>query len=307
MKRFTLVTLASLAACVVLAGMPTAASADPAEPTPGLSSMGPSPAGANDWDCKPSLEHPRPVVLVHGTGMSMTDTWDVMAPQLADLGYCVFALNYGGVREILNPNAVHWGITDIASSAEELAMFVDSVKFHTGTTQVDIVGHSQGGVVARQYLKFNGGATREDPSNNKVHSLISLGATNHGTTFGGLQANARSLSAMGLPGDLLVQAIWGPAGVQQLSGTPFLTALNAESETQPGIEYTVIASAHDEISTPPDATFLSPGDGAVVHNVWTQDNCAGNTASHGQLVRDPHTLDLVKSALDPEYRSLPCE
>jgi len=138
LKRFTLVTLASLAACVVLAGMPTAASADPAEPTPGLSSMGPSPAGANDWDCKPSLEHPRPVVLVHGTGMSMTDTWDVMAPQLADLGYCVFALNYGGVREILNPNAVHWGITDIASSAEELAMFVDSVKFHTGTTQVDI-------------------------------------------------------------------------------------------------------------------------------------------------------------------------
>ncbi|MDI9899381.1 alpha/beta fold hydrolase [Rhodococcus sp. IEGM 1409] len=307
MKRFTLVTLASLAACAVLAGTPAAVSADPAEPTPGLSSVAPSPVGANDWGCKPSLEHPRPVVLVHGTGMSMTDTWDVLAPQLADLGYCVFALNYGGVREILNPNAVHWGITDIATSAEELAVFVDSVKFHTGATQVDIVGHSQGGVVARQYLKFNGGATPADPSKNAVHSLVSLGATNHGTTFGGLQANARSLSAMGLPGDLLVQAIWGPAGVQQLSGTPFLTALNAGSETQPDIEYTVIASAHDEISTPPEATFLSPGDGAIVHNVWTQDNCAGNAASHGQLVSDPHTLDLVKSALDPEYRPLPCE
>ena len=300
MKQLRRVLVPSLVAAVLLVCLPSHVIAEP-EPSPGFAEMGASPAGANDWSCKPTPEHPRPVVLVHGTGMSMTDTWNVLSPQLADLGYCVFALNYGGAQEILNPNVVHWGIRDISNSSRELASFVASVQSHTGASQVDLVGHSQGGVVARQYLKFDGGADASDPSVNVVHTVVTLGATNHGTTFGGLQANARSLSAMGLPGDLLVQAIWGPAGVQQLYGAPFLTSLNSGSETQPGVRYTVIASASDEISTPPEATFLTQGPGSLVDNVWVQDTCPGNTTSHGDLVRDNHTLDLVKFALDRQF------
>ncbi|MGC0365269.1 triacylglycerol esterase/lipase EstA (alpha/beta hydrolase family) [Rhodococcus sp. 27YEA15] len=285
----------------------TADEAKPLEPTPGFFEMGTSPAGANDWNCTPSPEHPRPVVLIHGTGISMNDTWSALSPQLSTLGYCVFALNYGGAQEFLDPSAVHWGIRDIASSGRELAMFVDSVRRHTGAAQVDLVGHSQGGVVARQFLRFDGGANPSDPSQNLVRNVVTLGATNHGTTFAGLQANAHALSGLGLPGDLLVQAIWGPAGVQQLSGSPFLAALNGGSETEPGIDYTVIASKSDEISTPPEATFLTPGPDAVVDNVWVQTGCEANTTSHGDLVRDPHTLDLVKRALDPTYVMAACQ
>ncbi|ARE33472.1 lipase [Rhodococcus qingshengii] len=304
--RSSQIMLATLSACVLLLGTSGAASAGPREPSPGFSAMGASPEGANDWNCTPTADHPRPVVLVHGTGVSMVDTWGTLAPQLSDLGYCVFALNYGGAQEILNPAAVHWGITDIGRSAKELATFVESVRSHTGAQQVDIVGHSQGGVVARQYLKFEGGATPSNPSQNAVHSLVSLGATNHGTTFGGLQANAQMLSAMGVPGDLLVQTIWGPAGVQQLGGTPFLAALNAGSETQPGVEYTVIATTQDQISTPPEATFLTAGPDSEVHNVWVQDGCPGSTVSHAQLVLATDSLNLVKSALDPSFSPLPC-
>lgn len=73
-----------------------------------------------------------------------------------------------------------------------------------------------------------------------------------------------------MPGDLLVQTIWAPPEFSN-SVTPFLAALNAGSETQPGVEYTVIATTQDQISTPPEATFLTAGPDSEVHNVWVQD------------------------------------
>lgn len=47
---------------------------------------------------------------------------------------------------------------DIALTAGDLADYVDAVLQANGTSKVDMVGHSQGGLLARQYLKFNGEA-----------------------------------------------------------------------------------------------------------------------------------------------------
>ncbi|MFD4366089.1 esterase/lipase family protein [Rhodococcus sp. NPDC058521] len=287
-----------------------------AQPAPGVPSGSSDPAapveqappsdrpleGANDWSCKPSPEHPRPVVLVHGTWVGMTETWDELAPELAAEGYCVFALEYGRPANPNDGNALGLlGGADIAESAHQLAGFVDQVREATGSPQVDIVGHSLGGTLSRQYLRFEGGADLLDPTKNKVHRLITLGATNHGTSFGDVQALGGLAQALGVPVTPLFGMTVGPSYVQQMAGSPFLHVLNAGGDTDPGVAYTVVASRNDTVSTPPENTFLTAGPGAMVDNLWIQDGCDSNTTTHDQLTTDPRAKHIVQTALDPTY------
>src|SRR5699024_7421186 len=150
--------------------------------------------GVNDWDCDPPDNHPRPVVLVHGTWSDAESTWSTLGPELADAGYCVFAPDYGDDGNVLDGNGLGMaGGAAISWSAEQLAEFVDRVRTETDAHQVDIVAHSQGGLVARQYLRFDGGADPAAPERNKVRKLISLGATNHGSTFGDVVSISHAL------------------------------------------------------------------------------------------------------------------
>lgn len=293
---------AGVITAATLLGVCTPASASPTAGTaPRNDATGALP-GANDWSCKPAAAHPRPVVLVHGTWADMTTTWSALAPLLKQQGYCVFALNYGKFDGVLNGNLLDLvGGADIASSAAQLADFVTRVLHTTGAQQVDLVGHSQGGVVARQYLRFNGGADHFDARRNKVHTVVTLGATNHGSTFGLFSWLNDTAHKVGLPLSFAVSAAVGPAYIEQLIGSPFLAALNAGGDTEPGVDYTVIATRDDTISTPPERTFLTARPGATVHNVWVQDGCPGDTADHGQLTTDARSLYLVQNALDPAY------
>ncbi|WP_024796145.1 esterase/lipase family protein [Tomitella biformata] len=266
-------------------------------------------AGANDWSCRTTAEHPRPVVLVHGTWANKS-VWSTLAPQLADEGYCVFALDYGH-GPLVNPATLldAAGMADIRDSAVELAGFVEQVRSATGAAQVDIVGHSQGGVVARQYLRFNGGANPADPAQNAVHSLVTLGATNHGSTFGDVLALSEFGQRIGLPAYAALNRAMGPAYAEQMAGSTFLQELNAGGDTVPGVQYTVVASRDDKVSTPPEATFLAPGDGATVHNVWIQDGCDTAQVSHDGLTSAPRAIHLVQSALSSTYpisHAAPC-
>jgi triacylglycerol esterase/lipase EstA (alpha/beta hydrolase family) len=184
-----------------------------------------SPPGANDWSCRPSESRPRPVVLVHGTFADMSNSWQAISPLLHNRGYCVFALNYGS--HMGSGQIGVYGVGPIAESAAQLSAFVDQVLSATGAAEVDLVGHSQGGMMPRHYLKHQGGAA-------KVHTLVGLSSSNHGTTLNGLFTLAQFFpGASGLFGTC-------PACGEQAAGSAFLAELNSGGETVPGVDYTVI-------------------------------------------------------------------
>ncbi len=254
------------------------------------------PPGANDWSCRPSAQHPYPVVLVHGTLENMAGNWYTLSPLLSDEGYCVFALNYGqeAGRVVGFPGADPPGGTgDIAASAGELAAFVKRVLTATGAAKVDIVGHSQGGMMPRYYLKFLGGAAR-------VHALIGLSPSNHGTTVDGLTNLLTLLPGGAQTGSL--ELVCGPSCEEQFRGSTFLTDLNAGGDTMPGVSYTVIETRYDEVVTPYTSAFLS---GPAVTNIDLQQQCPLDASEHLATPFDHVALRDVLNALDPAHAQGP--
>src|SRR5947209_14203945 len=110
-----------------------------------------SPPGANNWSCKPSVAHPYPVILVHGTFGDMSDSWQALSPLLYDNSYCVFALNYGSYNGSGSLGIYATG--PIEQSARLLSRFVDRVLAATCASKVALVGPSTGGLMPRFLLE----------------------------------------------------------------------------------------------------------------------------------------------------------
>ena len=235
-----------------------------------------SPPGANDWTCKPSAAHPYPVVLVPGTFENMAKNWATMSPALKSQGYCVFALNYGATNGVDATGPV-------ADSARQLAPFVDKVLASTGARKVDLVGHSQGGMMPRYYLGFLGGA-------DKVNHLVGIAPSNHGTR-GLITPTPDAVPPATSVGGSNCQAC-----ADQQAGSPFLTELNSIGDTVPGPAYTVISTTHDEVVTPYPSQFLA-GPAQQVTNITIQDKCPADVIDHDQAPNDPVTQRLVSDAL----------
>jgi triacylglycerol esterase/lipase EstA (alpha/beta hydrolase family) len=242
-----------------------------------------SSSGWNDYSCKPSAAHPRPVVLVHGTLGNSVDNWLVLAPYLKHRGYCVYSLDYGQLPGV----PFFHGLGPVDKSAEQLSAFVDKVLAATGAAKADLVGHSQGGMMPRYYLKFLGGAA-------KVNALVGIAPSNHGTDLNGL---TNLLPYFPGAEDLLSRNT--PALADQIAGSALLTKLNAGGDTVPGVRYTVIATKYDEVVTPYRSQYLS---GANVRNVLLQDLCPADPSEHVTIgLFDRIAFHEVANSLDPAH------
>ncbi|UGT60322.1 esterase/lipase family protein [Nocardia asteroides] len=271
----------------------------------GLGNPDVAPPGTNDWNCKPTAAHPKPVVLVHGTWMNAYNGFAYMSKPITDAGFCTFTFNYGrsnlleggGLGAVL-PGVMGTGY--IQDSAKQLATFVDRVLAATGSNEVDLVAHSQGGSMANWYTKFDGGAA-------KVDKLVTFGATHHGTSLVGIGALGRAINNLGI--DILgfIEIFVGHAGIQQTIGSDFVNTLNANGDTVAGVDYTVVGTRYDEITNPYDLTFLKAGPGASVRNITLQDGCEQDVSDHLTVMYSPRALSITLNALDPQaHPSLEC-
>ena len=245
-----------------------------------LGGLGPAPHRLEtDWAAFPTRHHPRPVVLIHGTN-DTSGAWSTAAQALRQDGYAVFAPDYGHETLSVRGRAGGGGTGDIDDSARELAAYARRVVAATGATAVDLVGHSQGGLLAHLIAR---------EGDRPVDRLVTLGSTLRGTApLGGLDglAHTRAVAA-GL------DAFLGPSARQQVRGSAVLTRLAAGNDTRPGVTYVSIASRHDRTVRPAAAQHLAEGPG--VRNVWLDDLAR---VSHARMPQHPAVIALLREALD---------
>jgi triacylglycerol lipase len=243
-------------------------------------------SGWNDWTCKPTAQHPQPVVLVHGLGANDTVNWFFHAPKIAAQGYCVYSLTYG--TGVLGPGV--GGLASMRDSAAELGRFVDRVRSTTGAAKVDVVGHSEGSTMPAYYLKFLGGAA-------KVAHFVGFGANYRGTTLGGLDALAKGLLAT-VPGLRGILTTACGSCTEYLAPSAFLDDLARGGVHVPGPSYTSIVSRYDEVVTPYTSGILNePGATDIV----LQDFCRSDVSGHLSQAVDPNVTGLILHALDASY------
>lgn len=226
------------------------------------------PPGANDWSCRPTADKPRPVILVHGTFGDRSRLWEPISLRLSRAGYCVFSLDYG--NRATGP---------IEESAQELAEFTATVRRATGAAKVSMIGHSQGGLMPRYYIKYLGGAK-------VVDDLIGIAPSHHGT------AATSSPSFGGGSGE------WCTSCEQQTAGSDFLRDLNAGDETPGKVSYTNIVTRYDEVVVPYTSGYLEGGrDTDQLTNVAVQDTCPVDLSEHVAVPMSPTTYGWIADAL----------
>jgi len=121
----------------------------------------------------PNVNRP-PLLLIHGYGCSRAAWW-WHRRRLEDAGWSVATVNLEPIY------------TSIDNYVDTVAQRVEQVLAATGTSQVILVGHSMGGLVARAYLRRHGPA--------KVLRLVTLGTPHAGSELArvGLGENARQM------------------------------------------------------------------------------------------------------------------
>jgi triacylglycerol lipase len=214
-------------------------------------------------------EEPGPVLLVPGYGGN--------GQSLEPLAAVLRAT--GRTAVIVQP--VGDGTGDLRSQAEHLAEVAKRVREDTGAASVDVIGYSAGGVVARLWVRDDGGAR-------VARRVLTLGSPHHGTTQAALGAE--------LAGGC-------PAACEQLvPDSDLLRRLNAGDETPGGPLWATVRSTSDQVVTPVDSAALA---GAL--NIVVQDVCPRSPAAHGDLPSSPVVLGALTSVLGPDPPRAPTD
>lgn len=230
------------------------------------------PPALNRDDCRPTAERPHPVILVHGTGLNGGNSWATIGTALAAKGFCVWAPTVGAPAGMGSTG----GFDSLTgASAPQLTAEIDRVRALTGADRVDLVGHSQGAIVA----SFVAATARADA----VRTVVTLGADPAKSGEGPpefVTATMGALSAETTRRDAEATLAWlGDEGV------PFAR----------GVRYVAVSSDYDELTGPVVAPIVP--DWVDLQVVRLQDGCEADRSGHLTVLASPRAVDLVVDAL----------
>lgn len=236
------------------------------------------PPGLNRDDCRPTAERPTPVILVHGTGLNGGNSWATFGAALAAEGFCVWAPTVGALPGL----GAAGGLDSLTgASAPQLAAEIDRVRALTGAAEVDLVGHSQGAIVA----SYVAATARADA----VRTVVTMGADPARSGEGPPEFVTDLLgvlSAETAERDAEATLAWlGDEGV------PFAR----------GVRYVAVSSDYDELTGPVVAPQVP--DFVDLRVVRLQDGCEADRSGHLTVLASPRAVDLVIDALGGPLRS----
>ncbi|MBB2915045.1 pimeloyl-ACP methyl ester carboxylesterase [Streptosporangium becharense] len=130
---------------------------------------------------------PKPVVLVHGYKSDAESSWGKAYRPLKDMhpNMGVFAVGdgqFGDDGGTLNTGTELHPFVETNSldeNVDELAKYIENVRERTGAWQVDVVAHSMGGLITRQYIQST--MPRVTDGRPAVNRMLQMGTPNQGT------------------------------------------------------------------------------------------------------------------------------
>jgi|GEM_PF-3095649 len=154
---------------------------------------------------------PRPVVLVHGY-CSDGSMWNDLVPYLTEQGFQAYTIDLNPANE--RP-------TELAA---RLAKLMDGP---LAGREVDVIAHSMGGLVTRQYIR-----QRKDQC--RIKTLITMGTPHHGVDLLSRAFRHRTLYQWlaKVPVQSLQCLLTGNAAADLATGSDFLNNLNYETTNQ---------------------------------------------------------------------------
>lgn len=258
-----------------------------------------------DWyhqrgHCTPASVTPPPLSTRHiavevagfgsSSGATAVDDVDTTA-----LGYApadVTRFSYAGGTIVDNAYNGRVSSQDIRVSGRRLRQLLERVGQEHPGVPIDVIAHSQGGIVAREALAQEGDAG--DPSLPPISSLVMLGVPNQGADL----ATAANMVGSSTAGNLLESGwtaltpdqgdVTGPAIHQLAEASTLLARLN-HTPLPPGVHVTSIGARTDPV-VPGRRTRLAGAQNIVVDS-------GGALSTHSRLPRSPQALREVSLAV----------
>lgn len=258
-----------------------------------------------------------PVVLLNGWQTGFTNSCPIATTSTTTFGNLAQYLVNDGVPVVyLFDNCLEDANQPIETLGNDLGAFLNTIKYDDGTQvpQIDLVGYSMGGLIARAYLSgLQTTQTYTPPASTLVRKLILIATPNFGSFVAGNYTStvlAGTQSAELLPGSSLLWnlATWNLRG-DDLRGVDAIAVIGNAGTYSPGqSSSTVLANASDGlvsltsaslgfVAQKPAVTRIVPychlDPAAFTNTTWGSFNCnapgIANVTSEaqftGQIVR----------------------